>query len=223
MSELFKICRDFVKSPTESLERYIRVWPVELGILVYGFFLISSGLSDNKVISLQMDILSTFVGNTDITFLIFYKLMTSSMAIIIVWYLMPVIVKKLSPLPETEFDAELYRKLILLAPAGYVIFVICLQLPFNIIISILAQNGSMDVSKALVATIVIFVKSILGLWGIAASIMIIVMNWKGLVKFFSLNDWQIVLVLFVIPFIFYLPLLIVMYPQLVEFISNSIS
>ena len=57
MITLLKLHWEFLRKPSECLEKYIRNWPLSVGLLVYLFFVIASDLMNVESLRVRMDIM----------------------------------------------------------------------------------------------------------------------------------------------------------------------
>ena len=220
MVELLIIHWDFIRRPTESLSRYIPNWPVKLGLAVYAFAMLSY-FGDAETVRTQYDLMTGVFGGASMAGYYAYNLLVAALNIAICWYLMPLIVRRLSPLPRDNFDANLYRKLVFFSPTALVIITIVFSLPVKIIVTALAWGGIEGLAGVIVLLLIeMLVGGAVALWGMVAIVMWIVIHWKGLRQYFKLSVWQIILVQFVIPFLLFSPLWLLYLPRIVSYFRN---
>lgn len=223
MLEVLRIHWKFVRHPQYVIENYVRQWPIGLGLGIYVIWRLTIYMAGASTSRMHVEILSTFAGEyiTETYYLTIIGTMLYSL--LIQWYAMPLIVKRLSPVEPERIDVYLYRKLVLMSGTGYVIFMTFTLLPVRAALMTYVASAD-DVMNLPLSLTVLTVNGLSGLWAVVCAIMALVIVWKGLGAYFELTAGRKLLVMFVFPLILYLPIgipsLYIVYQYLIQkFIS----
>lgn len=219
MKTLMKLHWQFVKHPSYSLETYFPKWSIRLGLFVYAFHFLYNFVGNPLSISIMRDALTAFFGINSLLFVHFWILLDLFYIVLFQYYLMPIIVRSVARISKNDFDSDLYRKIIFYSPSSSVIYSIIILLPIRVISSFLLISGQLSILSA----ILIGVLGILGLWSLVLIINMFVIQWKGLNKFFEMSGFQIILAIFVFPFLLALPTFLLYGPKYLEFMQRYIS
>ena len=206
MIDLIKLHWQLVKNPSQVIENTISVLPINLGIFVYIFSILSLLHDPNSVRGMNIFFVSIFESFSEYD-VILYLVFISAYVILIQYYLMPLILKTLIHEDQrVYFDPDNYRRIIFFSPLSSVIYSIIFIFPIKIIQSYLILDNELNA----IIFILIGLNGILSIWAIVPLINIFVIQWKGLKIKYQINNFKIFLMIFIIPIIWAIPFLIIL-------------
>lgn len=221
MRELFKIHVDFIRRPSYALEQYIRVWPNKLTswMLLFGIFSLSLG--SPKLLVASVDMLVAISDDAPLKGLpAVYALMILSglFSFWITWHILPRVVRYFSAASAETFDIDLCRRLLCYSWFPGIFVSICVTLPWEIISSLFLTNwlqqagdtAGGNIFKALLPLLLFLLIGLpLAFWAIVAGIAKLILDWKGLKRFFNLEGWQVFFTIVIVPLVVSAPFWII--------------
>jgi len=219
MTELLKLHWNLIKNPTSCLEEFIEKWSVKFGVILYLFYFLYLYFNDGRTIEFFSGFLNQVFPEFGHLLLYPWIFVSLLIGIISKWYIIPVILRFITGQSKLNFDPTMYRKITFYSPTSYVLYIIILLLPIQLLAVIALQ---INISQILF-WILIALQTILQIWAIVPSINLFIIEWKGLAKYYSLKPIQIILVVFIIPIIFAIPFLIIFAGDYIKYLSNMIS
>lgn len=223
MIELLKVHWEFIRRPSECLDKYIRHWPEQFGLVVYAFFAFGSSKYDVQIINSMVDLSSRMFPESGVVGYYFYSAFVTALHMIFLWYVIPFVLKKFLAKKVENVDVSIYRKLIFYSPTAVIILNVIFIIPLSLLGLILGGQGIDMGANLIFLGIIVLVKSLFSMWALVAIIMSFIIVWKGLAHFYGLKTWQILVVQFLLPMIVYLPLTIAIFPDAWQYIQDYIS
>lgn len=220
MIELIKLQWEFFRQPTLCLEKYIRNWPLRFGFCLYVYYLFSNELMNTEQLRLRMDIFAFYSEDSYIGRVFAWIILTALMALLFTWHLIPLIIRWLLKKSKDEFNSDLYRKLVFYSPIAFIIFSTIFVLPVKIAVLIFARIGMEGTAEVVLLALLVLLEKTLFLWATILVFSSIVVVWKGLKRYFELNTWQIILTQFLVPSIVFVPLFLLRFPNIWNFIRD---
>jgi len=221
--ELLKVHWEFIRFPSECLDKYIKHWPEKFGLVVYAFFAFGSSKHDVQIINSMVDLSSRMFPESGVVGYYFYSAFVIALHMTFLWYVIPFILKKFLAKKVENVDVSIYRKLIFYSPTAVIILNVIFIIPLSLLGLILGGQGIDMGADVISLVIIVLIKGLFSMWALVAIIMSFVIVWKGLAHFYRLNTWQILVVQFLLPTIVYLPLTIAIFPDAWQYIQDYIS
>jgi len=215
MIEIFKLHWEFLVRPSESIKKYISKLPLSLGLYIYIFYLFYSNFQNGGTYSKLSDLLFLTFRINDELFVYFYIILIISYSILIYSKIMPIFLRILSNIPKENFQSENYKKAIFYSPTSYIVFSIMIILPLQVIFSLL----SLKYDLGLYTTFYFILYWILSLWSLVLIFNIFVIQWKAIRIFYNLNNFKTFLMIFILPFIFFIPFLAIYISKFSEYLK----
>lgn len=217
MKEIFKLHLQLVKNPSAEIKNDIANWPLPLGIALYTFYLLRNYFQTGDSYSMFSDLIASIYGLHSEILIFLYIIITIGYSIIIYYYLLPVFVRLISGQSSNEFNPIPYRKLIFYSPTSYVIYVVYILLPLQILLSLYVFY--FGVGTLAIAFGIIY--GLLNLWSFVLIINIFVIQWKGLKIFYNIKGVKTFIVIFIFPLIGFIPMMVIYGQKMIEYIKNA--
>ena len=218
MMELLKLHLQLVKNPSAEIKNHITNWPLPLGIAVYTFYSVRSYFQTGNSYSMLRDLLAGIYGiQSDFLFFL-YIIITIGYSLIIYYYLLPILVRLFSGQSNNEFNPTPYRKLIFYSPTSYVIYIVYILLPIQILLSLYLFFFEADT----LAIVFGVIYGLLNLWSLVLIINLFVIQWKGLKIFYNIKGIKTFFIVFILPLIGFIPMILIYGQKLIDYITSSI-
>lgn len=218
MMELLKLHLQLVKNPSAEIKNHITNWPLPLGISVYTFYLVRSYFQTGNSYSMLRDLLAGIYGIQSDFFFFLYIIITIGYSLIIYYYLLPILVRLFSGQSNNEFNPTPYRKLIFYSPTSYVIYIVYILLPIQILLSLYLFFFEADT----LAIVFGVIYGLLNLWSLVLLINLFVIQWKGLKIFYNIKGIKTFFIVFILPLIGFIPMILIYGQKLIDYITSSI-
>jgi hypothetical protein len=196
MIDLLKLHIFLLIKPSSSIEKYIFNFPEKMGFFVFFFYLLENYIHapmSNKYLSTLLFI-NYGIEDLRISVLIFIIL---SLYVCFIYYsIIPIIIKTIFKLNTKEI--EIIKKVILFSPTAFVIFTIAIFLPYEILPKFIPGLKNVENIYNWIYTVIVIWQSIL-------IINVVVMQFKGLIKYSGLNVFKTIIVLIILPSILSIP------------------
>lgn len=213
---LFKLHWTFFARPTKCIKEHLPNLPVNLGLFVFFFYLIYNYfLSPQTFLGSFNFFVSTF-GVNNIWIFVFYIFLSGLLTLTLYNKLMPIVVKNVLEIDDSDFEPEKYKKAVFYSPLSLVIYTVLVLIPLQLITSLLALFNNDGYTIITLSTLMIFFKT----WSFFLLIGLFVFQWKAIRYFYDCSNLQTFLIVFVIPFLFSLPILLLMGPSAADYIHQ---